>query len=208
MNSVLVDVSKVLEGIVHTVAATITNENVCWSKSLELMPIVTIREINEHRANTGKSGEPIAKTLERGKKFKNERYIDANKIFTSAGSGGFSVKHRVHSKHGQNWSKREEAKINPAKIGLRYRCSERGIVHMQTRCWWSMPSRSCLVTLTCGVQSGSAEGSTKRTCLHKPVTSMGCPWTVIDAKGACHVNKNLSAIRQAWHCLYIIGSKS
>ena len=83
------DVNQVLGGIVSLVTIVVDNVSETWGKSLEFMPTVTMREIEKHCANTGKSGQPIAKTMERGKKFKNERYIDANNIFTLAGVDGF-----------------------------------------------------------------------------------------------------------------------
>ena len=54
-----------------------------WGKLLDGMPIFTIREIEIHRQNSGKMpGVSIIKTLERGRKFKEERYISADSIYT------------------------------------------------------------------------------------------------------------------------------
>ena len=54
-----------------------------WGKSLRNMPLFTIKEIEMHRQESGKDhGGPILKTLERGRKFKDERYISADSIFT------------------------------------------------------------------------------------------------------------------------------
>ena len=52
-----------------------------WSKSLKDMPAFTIKEIELHRQNSGKSEASIIKTLERGRKFKNERYLSADYVY-------------------------------------------------------------------------------------------------------------------------------
>ena len=57
------------------------------------MPIFTIREIEIHRQNSGKMpGVSIIKTLERGRKFKEERYISADSIYTYLSDELFFVK--------------------------------------------------------------------------------------------------------------------
>ena len=54
-----------------------------WGKSLLKLPIFTQREVEKHRINSGKTAETaIIKTLERGQKFKAERYISADTIFS------------------------------------------------------------------------------------------------------------------------------
>lgn len=68
-------------------------KNEPWGKSLENMPNVTINEIENHRKKSGKSQSiAIIKTLDRGRKFKNERYISADSIFTRFYLGFFYVK--------------------------------------------------------------------------------------------------------------------
>ena len=63
------------------VKRTVDEKN--WGKSLDGMPIFTIREIEIHRQNSGKMpGVSIIKTLERGRKFKEKRYISADSIYT------------------------------------------------------------------------------------------------------------------------------
>ena len=48
------------------------------------MPLFTIKEIELHRKSSGKMpGLAIVKTLDRGKKFKEERHISADSITTS-----------------------------------------------------------------------------------------------------------------------------
>ena len=54
-----------------------------WGKLLKDLPRFTIREIELHRLKCGKTPESaIIKTLDRGRKFKEERYISADSIFT------------------------------------------------------------------------------------------------------------------------------
>ena len=64
-----------------------------WTKSLVNMPLFTIKEIEKHRDLSGKiKGLPIAETLPRGKKFKNERYLKSDSIFTTTNKNTFIVK--------------------------------------------------------------------------------------------------------------------
>ena len=60
-----------------------------WSKSLEALPIFTIREIEAHRQASGKQN-PVMKTTDRGKQFHEEGYL--NEIFTSFTTTEFYVK--------------------------------------------------------------------------------------------------------------------
>ena len=54
-----------------------------WGKSLKYLPPFTIKEIELHRLNSGKSPESaIIKTLDRGRKFKCERYLSADSVYT------------------------------------------------------------------------------------------------------------------------------
>ena len=62
-------------------------------KSLEMLPQFTIKEIEQHRQLSGKTPESaIIKTLDRGRKFKNERYITSDSIFTKCDKRVFYVK--------------------------------------------------------------------------------------------------------------------
>ena len=52
------------------------NMKTSWGKSLEMLPEFTIKEIEQYRQLSGKTPESaIRKTLDRGRKFKIERYI-------------------------------------------------------------------------------------------------------------------------------------
>ena len=69
------------------------NMGISWGKSLEMLPQFTIKEIEQHRQLSGKTPESaIIKTLDRGRKFKNERYITSDSIFTKCDKGVFYVK--------------------------------------------------------------------------------------------------------------------
>ena len=63
-----------------------------WGKSLKEMPPFSIKGIEIHCRSSGKNGNTIIKTLNRGKKFKEERYMSADNIFTHAVDSFFSVK--------------------------------------------------------------------------------------------------------------------
>jgi len=53
-----------------------------WGKSLTSLLAFGIKEIEEHRKNSGKTPETaIIKTLDRGRKFFEERYISANNVY-------------------------------------------------------------------------------------------------------------------------------
>ena len=69
------------------------NMDISWGNSLEWLPQFTIKEIEQHRQLSGKTPESaIIKTLDRGRKFKNERYITSDSIFAKCDKGIFYVK--------------------------------------------------------------------------------------------------------------------
>ena len=69
------------------------NENDSWGKNLQFKPTFTIREINEHKIKSGNTKETvIRKTLQRGQKFKEERYLSSNKILTKHDKNNFYIK--------------------------------------------------------------------------------------------------------------------
>ena len=64
-----------------------------WGKSLKNMPLFTIKEIELHKKSSGKITDlAIVKTLDRGKKFKEERYISDDSITTSRKGEKFYIK--------------------------------------------------------------------------------------------------------------------
>lgn len=59
-------------------------EELSWGKSLDFLPLFTRREIDQHVSKCGKLKKlHIKKTLERGLKFKEERYISLESLFTA-----------------------------------------------------------------------------------------------------------------------------
>ena len=54
-----------------------------WGKSLDNLPPFTIKEIEQHRLNSGKTPESaIIKTLDKGRKSKCQCYISADTLYT------------------------------------------------------------------------------------------------------------------------------
>ena len=75
------------------------SEDVEWSKTLVDMPKFTMKEIEKHRQLSGKiQGLPITKTLVRGRKSKEERFLIADSIYTTKTKNLFKVKGLL-SKH-------------------------------------------------------------------------------------------------------------
>ena len=74
-----------------------TSKDVPWCKSLESLPVFTKKEIDEHRSKSGKrkvddTCKPIKKTLKRGLKFQEERYLSSDTVYTKVFSNSFMVK--------------------------------------------------------------------------------------------------------------------
>lgn len=68
-------------------------QELSWGKSISEMPLFGVKDIEKHRINSGKTpGTAIIKTLERGKKFKEERYVSADTIFTYWDTEYFTIK--------------------------------------------------------------------------------------------------------------------
>ena len=66
-----------------------------WGKSLDNLSPFTIKEIEQHRLNSGKTPESaIIKTLDKGRKFKCERYISADTLYTKWDNEYFYVKYK------------------------------------------------------------------------------------------------------------------
>ena len=69
------------------------SEEIEWSKTLVGMPTFTIKQIEKHRQLSGKIQQlPITKTLVRGRKFKEERFLTADSIYTTRTKNLFKVK--------------------------------------------------------------------------------------------------------------------
>ena len=64
-----------------------------WTKCLKHLPVFTLKDINLHRLSSGKDKNTvISKTLERGRKFKNEGYLCSDSIFTKCTKNTFTIK--------------------------------------------------------------------------------------------------------------------
>ena len=64
-----------------------------WGNSLDNLPPFTIKEIEQHGLNSGKTPESaIIKTMDKGRKFKCERSISADTLYTKWDNEYFCVK--------------------------------------------------------------------------------------------------------------------
>ena len=74
-------------------APTFKSNEDSWGKSLDNLPPFTVKEIEQHRLNSGKTPESaIIKALDKGRKFKCERYISADTLNTKWYNEYFYVK--------------------------------------------------------------------------------------------------------------------
>ena len=84
---------KILENIENNIEIILEKQTeIEWNKSLTDMPAFTIKEIELHRQNSGRSQTSVIKTLDRGRKFKNERYLSADSVYTGLKGLDFVVK--------------------------------------------------------------------------------------------------------------------
>ena len=68
-------------------------EFITWGKSLLNLPVFTIKEIEKHRLKSGKTPDSaISKSKEKGLKFKGERYISADTIYSLSDDKYFCFK--------------------------------------------------------------------------------------------------------------------
>lgn len=63
-----------------------------WSKSLEGLPLFTIKEIEFYRLKSGKGKNAIIKTRDRGRKFFEEKYITSGDTFTRTSKNTITFK--------------------------------------------------------------------------------------------------------------------
>ena len=64
---------------------------------MEGMPVFTVREIEDHKKESGKNVATIQKTSERGLQFKNERYLNTDTIQTMKAKDLFKFKGVCHA---------------------------------------------------------------------------------------------------------------
>ena len=63
-----------------------------WGTSLEVVPVFTAKEIQDHNKVSGKNGATVEKTSERGLQLKNERYLTVDTIQTMKAKDLFKFK--------------------------------------------------------------------------------------------------------------------
>ena len=64
-----------------------------WGKSLEFLPTFTIKEIEKHRDASGKQkDQSVMKTIIRGRKLKEKRFLSSDSVFTEKTKDHFVVK--------------------------------------------------------------------------------------------------------------------
>ena len=61
------------------------------------MPVFTVGEIEDHKKENGKNDATTEKTSERGLRFKNERYLNADTIQTMKAKDLFELKGVCHA---------------------------------------------------------------------------------------------------------------
>ena len=76
-----------------------------WGKSLKELPVFVREQIEEHVKKSGKrtvlssnkESVPIAKTLKRGTRFQEERYLPSDDVYTRVTGQEFQIKSRCRA---------------------------------------------------------------------------------------------------------------
>ena len=112
VNSVLTNffVQNIYDEIETVVKKKVNQSENEWRKCLKEMPMFTIREIENQRIKIGKSSSAIMKATDRGKIFKEERYLPADDVFAANTERIFYVKGKCKAS-----MKRE---IRSMKVGI------------------------------------------------------------------------------------------
>ena len=64
----------------------------CWTRCLKHLPVLIFRYINLHRLSSGNDKSTVIfKTLETGRKFKNEGYLSLDSIITKRTKNTFTI---------------------------------------------------------------------------------------------------------------------
>ena len=64
----------------------------CWTRCLKHLPVLIFKYINLHRLSSGNDKSTVIfKTLETGRKFKNEGYLSLDSIFTKRTKNTFTI---------------------------------------------------------------------------------------------------------------------
>ena len=65
----------------------------CWTRCLKHLPVLIFKYINLHRLSSGNDKSTVIfKTLETGRKFKNEGYLSSDSIFTKRTNNTSTIK--------------------------------------------------------------------------------------------------------------------
>ena len=97
-----------------------------WRQSLDNLSPFTIKGIEQHRLNSGKTPESaIIKTLDKGRKFKYELYISADTLYTKWDNECFFVKCECKAS-----IKKEKRRVT---VKLKLICSRVGQIGIEPR---------------------------------------------------------------------------
>ena len=69
----------------------------CWGRYLKHLAVFTLKDINLIVCRVEKIKTVISKTLERGRKFKNEGYLCSDSIFTKCTKNTFTIKAKCNA---------------------------------------------------------------------------------------------------------------
>ena len=72
-----------------------------WANCLKVIPVFTIREIENQRIKSGECSSAIMKIIDRGKRLKEERYLSADDAFEANIERIFYLKHQWKEKQDQ-----------------------------------------------------------------------------------------------------------
>ena len=86
-----------LKNIEESIPINFDEQKIESGNSLEGMPVFPVREIEDHNKKSGKNSTTIERTSERGLRFKNERYLNANTIQTMKAKDLFKFKGVCHA---------------------------------------------------------------------------------------------------------------
>ena len=86
-----------LKNIEESIPINFDKRKIERGKSLEGIPVFTVKEMEDHKIESGKNGATIEKANKRGLQFKNERYLNADTIQTMQEKDLFKFKGVCHA---------------------------------------------------------------------------------------------------------------
>ena len=116
-----------LKNIEESIPINFDEQKIEWGKSLEGIPVFTVRKIEDHKKKSGKNGATIEKTSERSLQFKNERYLNADTIQTMKAKDLFKFKGVCHTsmKKEKHFVEVHLCRKSSKVISCRYSCPAR-----------------------------------------------------------------------------------